>query len=262
MGLFGKLFEKKVCSICGGEIGLLGNRKLEDGNMCKHCAKKLSPWFEDRRESTVAQINQQLAYREENKKAVADFLTTRTFGEEWELRIDDQHGKFMIVRDADEIEEENPDVVDLSLVTGVELDVDDYRTEEKREDKEGNMVSYNPPRYTYHYNYNIVIHLRHPYFDEMKFRLNEFTVDVETTPSLTDIFTGNFFDGSGRNYECQKYENMGAEIKAALMRMDGYQSAPVQPVQAAQPAPKFCSNCGAPANGGKFCQNCGSPLGR
>ena len=28
MGLFGKMFEKKECSICGGEIGLLGNRKL------------------------------------------------------------------------------------------------------------------------------------------------------------------------------------------------------------------------------------------
>ena len=32
MGFFGKLFDKKVCAICGGEIGLLGNRKLEDGN--------------------------------------------------------------------------------------------------------------------------------------------------------------------------------------------------------------------------------------
>ena len=38
MGLFGKLFEKKECSVCGGEIGLLGNRKLEDGNLCKNCA--------------------------------------------------------------------------------------------------------------------------------------------------------------------------------------------------------------------------------
>ena len=49
MGLFGKLFEKKECSVCGGEIGLLGNRKLEDGNLCKDCAAKLSPWFSDRR---------------------------------------------------------------------------------------------------------------------------------------------------------------------------------------------------------------------
>ena len=68
MGLFGKLFEKKECSICGGEIGLLGNRKLEDGNCCKNCAKKLSPWFEERRHSTVVQIREQLAYREKNAR--------------------------------------------------------------------------------------------------------------------------------------------------------------------------------------------------
>ena len=26
------LFDKKYCDICGEKIGLLGNRKLEDGN--------------------------------------------------------------------------------------------------------------------------------------------------------------------------------------------------------------------------------------
>ena len=41
MGLF-DAFKKKQCDICGGDIGLLGNKKLEDGNMCKNCAKKLS----------------------------------------------------------------------------------------------------------------------------------------------------------------------------------------------------------------------------
>lgn len=34
------LFDKKVCDICGEKIGLLGNRKLDDGNLCKDCAKK------------------------------------------------------------------------------------------------------------------------------------------------------------------------------------------------------------------------------
>ena len=50
------LFDKKYCDICGAKIGLLGNRKLEDGNLCKNCAAKLSPWFSDRRQSTVAEI--------------------------------------------------------------------------------------------------------------------------------------------------------------------------------------------------------------
>ena len=58
------LFDKKICDICGEKIGLLGNRKLDDGNLCKDCAKKLSPWFEERRHSTVEDIKRQLEYRE------------------------------------------------------------------------------------------------------------------------------------------------------------------------------------------------------
>ena len=67
MGLFDKIFEKKICDICGSEIGLLGNKKLEDGNCCKTCAGKLSPFFSERRSSTIEEIKQQLAYREANK---------------------------------------------------------------------------------------------------------------------------------------------------------------------------------------------------
>ena len=35
------LFDRKYCSVCGEKIGLLGNRKLEDGNLCKSCAGKV-----------------------------------------------------------------------------------------------------------------------------------------------------------------------------------------------------------------------------
>ena len=38
------LFDKKFCDICGEKIGMLGNRKLEDGNMCKNCAAKPVIW--------------------------------------------------------------------------------------------------------------------------------------------------------------------------------------------------------------------------
>ena len=92
MGLFGKLFEKKECSVCGGEIGLLGNRKLEDGNLCKSCAAKLSPWFSDRRQSTVEEIKEQLDYREANREKVAAFRTTRTLGERTKVLLDEDAG--------------------------------------------------------------------------------------------------------------------------------------------------------------------------
>ena len=116
MGLF-DAFKKKECSICGGEIGLLGNRKLEDGNMCKNCAAKLSPWFSERRSSTVEEIKAQLDYREANKEKVAAFRTTRTLGETTKVLLDEDAGRFMVTS-ARNLAEANPDVMDFSDVTG------------------------------------------------------------------------------------------------------------------------------------------------
>ena len=47
------LFEKKHCSICNKEIGLLGTVRLEDGVICKNCSGKLSPFFTGRKKTTV-----------------------------------------------------------------------------------------------------------------------------------------------------------------------------------------------------------------
>ena len=88
------LFDKKYCDICGEKIGLLGNRKLENGNLCKNCAQKLSPWFSDRRNSTVEEIKAQLDYREENQKKVAAFHTTRTLGADTKVLLDEDAGKW------------------------------------------------------------------------------------------------------------------------------------------------------------------------
>ena len=70
MGLF-DVFKKKDCEICGKEVGLLGYKKLQDGEICKDCVKLLSPWFEERRESTVAQI----------KEIAGDYFLGETIGE-------------------------------------------------------------------------------------------------------------------------------------------------------------------------------------
>lgn len=95
------LFDKKYCDVCGEKIGLLGNRKLEDGNLCKECARKLSPWFSDRRSSTVEEIKQQLAYREENRKKAAQFRTTRALGEDRKVLLDEEHRWFTVTRARD-----------------------------------------------------------------------------------------------------------------------------------------------------------------
>ena len=145
MALFGKLFEKKECAICGGEIGLLGNRKLEDGNCCKQCAAKLSPWFSDRRQSTVEEIKEQLAYREANQEKVAAFHVTRTLGESTKVLLDEDAGKFMVTS-ARSWQEANPDVLSFSDVTGCQLDIEEHKTEIEYKDQEGKRQSFNPRR--------------------------------------------------------------------------------------------------------------------
>lgn len=128
------LFSKKVCSICGGDIGLFGNRKLDDGNLCKDCAAKLSPFFTDRRRSTVAEIANQLAYREANKAEVAAFRVTRALGGNTKVLFDEDAQKF-IVTSQSKWAEGNPDVIPFSAVTGCTYRIDEKKTEIQKEEQ-------------------------------------------------------------------------------------------------------------------------------
>ena len=219
------LFSKKNCDICGNQIGLLGNRKLEDGNLCKDCAKKLSPWFSERRHSTVDGIRQQLEYREENKKKAAAFTPTKTYGTRTRLMIDERKGQFMVAKTGN-ITEENPDVLDFSMARGCEPVIDEHRSEKKRRTNEGSYVSYNPPRYEYSYTFDIKIFVDHPYFDEIEFNISDGSVDTgETCMTNTggwSVNRGSFDYEDSRGI--QKYNEciqLGNEIKAAVDRMQG-----------------------------------------
>ena len=278
------LFDKKYCDICGEKIGLLGNRKLEDGNLCKDCAKKLSPWFSDRRRSTVEDIKGQLAYREENREKAAQFRTTRSFGEDWKVLLDEEHRWFTVTR-ARDLAEANPDILDFDAITSCRVDIDEDRREQMREDSDGKEVSYVPPRYEYSYDFFLVIAVRHPYFDEMRFSLNSSSVyyEPQKLPQRAPMSHAPMDRPSGRPKminasrvdpedcaEYRKYRQMGDEICQALeqARSGGKQPAGAAPEEniimreAAQDIPAAgpwtCPACGG-ANTGKFCEYCGSP---
>lgn len=266
MGLF-DVFKKKNCDICGSEIGLLGNKKLEDGNCCKQCAKKLSYWFDDRRHSTVDQIKQQLAYRAENEAQLQHFQPTKAVGEKNLVYFDERTRRFFVARSENYLEE-NPDILSYDQVLSSELKIDEDKTEIMREvtDREGNTkrVSYTPKRYLYEYDFEMLIRVRHPYFDEMRFRLNNQTLELESN-GVSSL--GNLFNFSATNFDptrdvaYRSYVAMGEEITQLLTAKAEPVTpvAPAAPVQEA-PRPKFCTNCGAPNTGSKFCSNCGSPL--
>lgn len=262
MGIFGKLFEKKECAICGGEIGLLGNRKLEDGNMCKNCAAKLSPWFSDRRSSTVEEIKEQLDYREANKEKVASFCTTRTLGENTKILLDEDAGLFMVTS-ARNLKEANPDVLAFSDVTGCNLDIDERKIELKREVKKPDgtteEVSYQPPRYTYEYDFYVVIHVRNPYFDEIRFQLNRSTVEVEPTQRIGSFGTAR----PEQDVEYRRYKEIGEEIKEILLQIRQETRDEI----AAAAAPKAavtCPYCGATTtpDASGCCEFCGGAISR
>ncbi len=219
------LFDKKFCDFCGNKIGLLGNKKLEDANMCKDCASKLSPWFSERRHSTKADIEKQLAYREQNKSAVAAFKATRTLGTAInKLLIDDNAKKFMVTS-AKNLAEANPDVLDFSQAVGCDLDVKENRIEIRQTDSSGKSVSYHPPRYKYSYEFFAIIRVNHPYFDDMKFALSNGYIEVGEQPMNPGQSGGWSVSRSGFNLfgnkidEYYKCVDCGNEIKAAVDAM-------------------------------------------
>ena len=218
------LFDKKYCSICSAKIGLLGNRKLDDGNLCKDCASKLSPWFSDRRHSTVEQIREQLDYRE-------------------------------AVTHAKNLKEANPDVLRFSDVTGCDINVDEDRSEVKRKNEQGEEESYQPKRYEYSYDIKVLIHVNNPYFSEIEFKVNDRDIEIgEPGLSLMGVQQP---PRPELNAEYRRCMENAQEIKSLLTGARDTareEAAPRQPV--------ICKACGAktvPDSSG-CCEYCGTLL--
>lgn len=165
------LFDKKYCDICGEKIGFLGNKKLEDGNLCKNCARKLSPFFTERRSSTVDEIRAQLQYREENAKNLEFFNADLSFGTDEKIYLD-TNAKKMIVTSCSDFKENNPDIIDCTQILSFETEIEDNETELYYEDSDGNEQSYDPPKYSYAYEFHITFKVDSPYFDEISVDLN------------------------------------------------------------------------------------------
>lgn len=252
------LFDKKYCDICGEKIGLLGNRKLEDGNLCKECARKLSPWFSDRRNSTVEEIKAQLAYREENLEKVKAFHTTRTLGTDTKVLIDEDAGKFMVTRSRNLVEA-NPDVLNFADVTGCNFDIDENRSEIKHENSEGKKVSYNPPRFEFSYNFYITLFVNNPYFDEIRFQINPSSVDITPPAAIRPGATTQCDPET--NVEYRNFKELGEEIRQVLTQVR--QDVREKIEQATAPkAVVRCPYCGATTtpDASGCCEYCGGPV--
>ena len=234
------LFDKKFCDICGDKIGLLGARKLEDGNLCKVCAGRLSPYMTDRRRTSVSDIKDHLDYREANKANVAALNVTRALGTGTKVLLDEDARRF-IVTSSNRWQAENPDVMEFSQVTGCQTEIKEIRTELKQKDKDGKDISYNPPRYDIDYDFLITISINSPWFSEINFKVN-----------------GNNRVKERMSVEYREAEKQAREIKEALttVRQEArITSAP----KTAQVCPMCHATCIPDAHG--CCEYCGGAMG-
>ena len=293
MGLFGKMFDKKVCDICGGDIGLLGNRKLADGNLCKDCAKKLSPFMTDRRQSTVEEIRQHLAYRVANQRMLGALHPTNVLGGNTKVYIDEAAGRFFVTRSRN-WRDENPDVIDFSQVIDVRTEVTEHRTEEYHNDREGRRVPFNPPRYRFSYEFETTILVDSPWFNEIQFELtderpeNRLSEGYRYYEQLADALRAALMPPEGVARPANVTDALSATIAKAVASMTNAAAAKnTQPAAegwtcgcGALNTGNFCTQCGAkrpepkrvfrcdkcgwtpedPTNPPKFCPNCGDPF--
>ena len=192
------LFDKKECDICGGKIGMLGNRKLDDGNCCKDCAGKLSPWMTGRRKTTVEDIKAHLAYREENKRKLQQFNPSNIVGENWKVFMDPNMGAFAVSR-SNNFRTDNPDLILLSQVVSCEIEREEHQEEVYQQMQDGSKRSYSPPRYDYSYDFEVNIQVNSPWFNEIKFRLNPSTIKDRYDPAF------------------RQYEAIGDQIRSMLL---------------------------------------------
>jgi len=238
------LFDKKFCDFCGGKIGLLGNRKLSDGNMCKDCASGITPYLVGRKQYSVADMKDHLASREANKERLAGFNATRSLGLNTKVHIDDAQ-KILLVTSSRNYKAENPDILEFTQVTGCILDTQENKSEIKKDGADGKKESYTPPRYKYEYDFYITINANHPWFDQIRFKVNSSSIE------------------SRASAEYRETEKQAKEISDTLQNL--HAQVREEAIDAARPKTSVvCPGCGAStipdANG--CCEYCGSAVAR
>ena len=185
------LFSKKNCCICGEKVGLLGGMKLKDGDLCKECKKKLSPFFDDGKESTIDDIKEQIKSREENYKQLDNLEINKIYGEFGVILIDEKNKKFVALRDTsnglfgsqkavnsiEDVKDKNPDIIDFKDIEDVEVKIIETSREEMQT-IDGQQVSYDPKHYTYMIGFDIIIKVKHPYIKLIRLSLKNGTVQI------------------------------------------------------------------------------------
>ena len=191
MGLFGGVFQKESCCICGGKTGMLDKKTL-DGKVCKDCTKKLSVWFDDYKSSNTEDLKKQIASKEKELFEISKYHFTKVFGEQGVILIDEANRVFTAfsdtsgklfgaqrsVKSIEDVMDLRPDIISFDQINDIEIDVKETSREDKRT-VDGKQVSYDPPHMVYMYNFTLRILVEHPYIKRIYVPLNREAVHIK-----------------------------------------------------------------------------------
>ena len=189
------LFKKENCCLCGGKTGLL-DKKCLDGKVCKDCAKKMSVWFEDFKNTDKTILESQLLTKEADIVLAKDLNFTKVFGEYGVILIDEENKKFIAfpstssglfgnqrqVKSLDDVIDLRPDVIDFSAVEDFEIDITETSREEKRM-VDGRQESYDPQHILYMETFTLRMKINHPYVKSVYVQLNDGAVQIHNLVS-------------------------------------------------------------------------------
>ena len=99
------------------------------------------------------------------------------------IYVDTAKGNFVVSsKKPGNWDNENPDVIPISAITSLTLDVKEDRDEIYYKDAQGNNQSYVPPRYEYEYDFTLKFLVNTPWFDDFDVKLNNFRVKNMGSP--------------------------------------------------------------------------------
>ena len=186
------LFKKENCCICGGKTGML-DKKCLSGKVCKECVKKMSPWFDDYKNSSAGALDAQRLGRENDAGIVEAkiYNFSKIFGEFGVILIDEKEKKFVAfpdtskglfgnqrkVKSIEDVIDLGPDIIRFDQVEDFEIDIKEMTREEKQT-VNGQQVSYNPPHILYMETFTLRMKINHPYVKSIYIQLNDGAVQI------------------------------------------------------------------------------------
>ena len=204
----------EYCILCGAEASSFGSRSVAEGWLCGGCVEKMSPWFRCRQDTTSEQLRAHLDYREKNRAFVADFHPNARLWKNPALYLDDARQWFAVSDAAiKDFPAENPDILEYGQILQCDTEIEEHRTEIKRLAPGLGRISYRPKRYNYRFHIWLRILVRHPFFDEMRFCLNQRPLIVKAYDVAAST-QGKII----KNQEYQTHVRMAKEMRNVILK--------------------------------------------